>query len=232
MLRGELCSCLAHLERSHAAINESNNLQHPDTHAPSRCLLRQPLRAEGATGCLLSSWDLLKPGAEPRREAGHATSPSHILCGQCRDEDPWFWKGPALPACTALALSGLPLQQLAGKGVLLHSGSNFKLPEEGSLLIPPPRAWPVPAPGSGVEAPAARRLGQGWSPPEMTCGPWLSSPSWGPAAHRDGAGGVGGLGSLAHLLSVQYLVSAEAECSSHGNAAGRPSSAGVPFIMS
>lgn len=145
MLRGELCSCLAHLERSHAAINESNNLQHPDTHAPSRCLLRQSLRAEGATGCLLSSWDLLKPGAEPRREAGHAMSPSHILCGQCRDEDPWFWKGPALPACTALALSGLPLQQLAGKRVLLHSGSNFKLPEEGSLLIPPPRAWPVSA---------------------------------------------------------------------------------------
>lgn len=40
VLRGGLSSCLAHLEHSHAAINESNNLQYPDTHAPSRCLLR------------------------------------------------------------------------------------------------------------------------------------------------------------------------------------------------
>lgn len=36
---------------------------------------------------------------------------SHILCGQCRVEDPWFWKGPALAACTVLVLSGLSLQQ-------------------------------------------------------------------------------------------------------------------------
>lgn len=92
---------------------------------------------------------------------------------------PGSWKGPALPACTVLALSLLFLQQLAGKGALLHSGSNFKLPGEGSLLIPSPRAWSVPAPGSGVKAPAARRLGQGWSPPGLTCGSRPSSPSWG-----------------------------------------------------
>lgn len=142
VLRGELCSCLAHFERSHTAINESNNLQHPDTHTPSRCLLRQSLRGEGATRCLLSSWVL--GSAEIRRQAlqgaGHEMSLSHILCGQCRDEDPWFCKGPAPTACTVLVLSGLSLQQLAGNGVLLHSGSNFKLPGEGSLLIPLPRA--------------------------------------------------------------------------------------------
>lgn len=154
---------------------------------------------------------------------------SHILCGQCRDEVPWFWEGPALAARTVLVLSS-PCRCWQGK-VLLHSGSKFKLPGESSLLIPLPRAWPVPAPGSDVSAPAARGLGQGWWPPALTRAPGQPLPPVGAAAQRDGAGGVGGLGSLAHLLCVQYLVSAEAESSSHGNAAGSPSITGVPFIM-